>query len=198
MAFSNYFSSKIPDNLKTFRNFEAIIAAICITIPGFLKLADMDYPGFRPSISDYVYMSRSYIFGMSLCVAAMLFIFNGAVFFQKQDNHKMAQQGQWYNVILGLSLLAVILLAHLEFTFFHYTFAIIFFVGNAIVIAVFHQRKYRIISFILAALTLITLGLHFVTTLSLFWGEWLSLTVIGIHFILTAEGIISINLGEPV
>jgi hypothetical protein len=40
--------------------------------------------GFRLSLSDYVYSSNSYIFGMLYTMAAMLFIFNGAVYFKSQ------------------------------------------------------------------------------------------------------------------
>jgi hypothetical protein len=66
------------------------------------------------------------------------------------------------------------------------------------VIGFFHQRKYRVISRILAVATLTSLGLHFAfkKEISLFWGEWLSLIVIGVHFILMADGVISLDLEE--
>jgi hypothetical protein len=198
MSLPTFFSSNVSDNLKPFRTFEIIIASVCITIPIFLRIADPCTHGFRCSISDYAYMDRSYIFGMLLCIAAMLFIFNGAVYFYKHQSFEMMTPGKWYNVVLGVSLLMVILLPYKEFKYPHYTFASIFFGFNAFVIGFFHQRKYRVISRILAVATLTSLGLHFAfkKEISLFWGEWLSLIVIGVHFILMADGIISLDLEE--
>ena len=70
----------LADPLVTFKYFERFIAIFCIIMPLILWLADggINHP-FRDSISDYVYMPHSYVFGMLLCIAAMLFIFNGAV-----------------------------------------------------------------------------------------------------------------------
>jgi hypothetical protein len=198
MSVSTFFSANVADNLKPFRAFEIIIASVCITIPIFLRLADPCTAGFRSSISDYAYMDRSYIFGMLLCIAAMLFIFNGAVYFYRQQSFEMMTPGKWYNVVLGVSLLIVILLPYREFICPHYIFAGIFFGFNAFVIGFFHQRKYRVISRILAVATVAGLGLHFLfkKEISLFWGEWLSLIVIGVHFILMADGVISLDLEE--
>ncbi len=182
----------MQDPLKTFRLFEVIIAAVCIVLPLFLKLADTGATGFRSSISDYVYMGRSYVFGMLLSIAATLFIFNGAVYFRNEAHLDVSKAGKWYNIILGMSLLAVILLPYKQFGVHHFIFAGLFFIGNAVVIAIFHKKQYTIPSILLALLTLATITLHFYNqAVSIFTAEWLSLTVIGIHLILEATGAIT-------
>jgi hypothetical membrane protein len=197
MSLALRLSRAMHDPLQAFRMFEILLAAVCIVMPLFLRLADTDAVGFRTSISNYVYMPRSYIFGMQLTIPAMLFIFNGAVYFKNQDRLALAPAGKWYNIILGASLLGVVLLPHKEHHYSHYVFAAIFFIGNAIVIGVFHKPRYRIPSLIMSALTILTISLHFlIHTVSLFAAEWLSLAVIGIHFILEARGTISFSAAE--
>ena len=90
---------KMSDPLLTFRYFERFVAFFCIIIPLILWLADggTDHP-FRPSISNYVYMKHSYVFGMLMCIAAMLFIFNGAVYYKNEKQMNISWHGQWYNV----------------------------------------------------------------------------------------------------
>jgi len=181
------------NGIKTFKILQAIIAGFCLSIPILLKLADAGYVGFRPSISNYVYMKDSYLFGMLLCMAAMLFIFNATVYYKHEDNYYLNKHGKWYNVVLGVALLGVILFPCLQYSAIHYTFAGLFFIGNASVMAFFHRREDRVISIILSSLVIITLGLHYLGLVSLLIGEWLSLSVIGIHFLLQAAGTISIN-----
>lgn len=180
---------RLKDPLQTFRIFEVAIALVCIVIPALLKIADSDTSGFRSSISDYVSMGRSYVFGMLLSIAALLFIFNGAVYFRNEDQFSLSKAGKWYNIILGLSLLAVILLPYKQYGVPHFIFAGLFFIGNALVIAIFHKKQYAIPSIILAVLTIVTITLHFYNqTVSIFTAEWLSLTVIGVHLIMEATG----------
>ena len=160
-----------------------------------IQLIDKDRLGFRTSISDYAYSTNSYLFGMLLCIAAMLFIFNSAVYFKSQDILQVNKKGKWYNVILGISLLGVICCPHRDWKNLHYLFAAFFFLGNAIVIAVFHNKadkKKSMAMAILAAGSLL-LPLFKIKGFTLFWGEWVSLTVIGIHFILEA---VAVNRGD--
>jgi hypothetical protein len=180
------------DPLKTFRFFERTIAVFCMSIPFLLWIADTDkiHLEFRSSVSAYVDMPLSRLFGMLLCIAAMLFIFNGAVYFKKEMQLRLKSQGKWYNVVLGLSLLGVIIIhyQHPGFEWLHYFFAATFFVGNVVVIAFFHKGHDRIPRAALAIITLLALALHFIFHLySLFWAEWLSLIVIGVHFLLEAR-----------
>jgi hypothetical protein len=183
-------SRTIHDPLQSFKVFERIITVVCITIPLLLWVGDGLPKNFRSSISDYVYMCRSYIFGMLLTIAAMLFTINGAVYFRNEgmDKLNLRKQGKWYNVILGLSLFCVILLPHKQHVIIHNIFAGIFFIGNVLVIGIFHKREQRGLSITLACLAAASLVPVFLCLFSLFWGEWLSLCVIGIHFYLESLG----------
>jgi hypothetical protein len=175
--------SHLNNGLKTFQLFQRIIATICIGIPFFLWLAEGSEE-FRTSISDYVYMPQSYFFGMLLTIAAMLFIFNGAVYFKHEDRYDINQHGKWYNIVLGFSLLGVIVFSHKEHGLPHYICAGTFFLGSALIIGIFHKEEDRVISIIMSALTIIGISLHWIIRLPLIWAEWFSLSVIAVHFIL--------------
>lgn len=189
-------SNVLADPLATFRIFERTIAVVCVTIPVLLRLADKGNTGFRESISDYVYMSDSYIYGMLLCMAAMLFIFNGAVYFRNEVVFNLPRAGKWYNVILGVSLLGVILFPHRQYVVIHYFFGGLFFLGNAVVTALFCYVRDRVLSIVLAVLTVAAVGLHYAGVWSLLVGEWISLTVIAVHFIMQARGPLGRTEGE--
>ena len=190
----NKIKASLADPLLTFKWFERFIATFCIIMPLILWLADggLQVP-FRSSISDYVYLKNSYLFGMLLCIAAMLFIFNGAVYYRSGEHLRISWHGQWYNVVLGLSLLGVICFPHKEFKIPHYTFAIIFFLGNAVVTGIFYKDKDKISSIILAILTVAAMPLAFTNIITVLVAEWISLVVIAIHFILS-----TINMNKPV
>lgn len=177
---------KLHDPLVTFKYFERLIALFCIFMPLFLWLADgISMHPFRPSISNYVYMDHSYIFGMLLCIAAMLFIFNGAVYYKNEPQMRISKHGRWYNIVLGFSLLGVICFPHIEYTVIHAIFAGIFFIGNAIVTGIFYKDKDKIKSIVMAILTLASLPLALTHVITLFVAEWISLAVIAIHFMLS-------------
>ena len=179
-------TDKLDDPLVTFKYFERFIALFCIIMPLFLWLADgLSMHPFRPSISNYVYMDHSYVFGMLLCIAAMLFIFNGAVYYKNEPHMRISKHGRWYNIVLGFSLLGVICFPHIEYTILHNIFAGIFFIGNAVVTGIFYKDKDKIKSIILAILTLASLPLALANVITLFVAEWISLAVIGIHFLLS-------------
>ena len=173
--------------LKTFIIFERIIASVLILIPVILKLYDKDCPHFRYSISKYAYMSNSYIYGMLMCMAAMLLIFNGAVYFKSEADLQLDKTGKWYNVVLGVSLIGVILFPPVKHHIVHLIFGAIFFMGNAFVIA-FFQKKNRIVGVTLAILTVVAFILSLALCLfTLLWAEWISLATIGIHLILETK-----------
>ena len=186
------------DPLQTFRGLETAIAAVSLLIPILLRLADSGAKGFQSSISEYAYMSKSYLFGLLLGAAGMLFLFNGAVYFRNEGKMGLSRAGKWYNVILGLSLIAVVLFPYKDpgFLYLHYFFAGLFFIGNAVVIAIFHWRKYRGVSVFFGIATFVGITLHFtVHVISLLAAEWISLAVIGIHFILESTGVLSFEAG---
>ncbi|PID69906.1 MAG: hypothetical protein CR985_03415 [Flavobacteriales bacterium] len=90
----------------TFLVVEQLIAYICIFIPFFLYLAD-NQDGFRTSISAYVDMDKNYIFGFLLGIAAMLFIFNGALYFKTvaTDNPYKKRRSKWYNNLNSINIM---------------------------------------------------------------------------------------------
>ncbi len=194
MNFINLIKDKLSNPLFTFKLFERFIAAFCIFIPLILWMTDgaMPHP-FLPSISKYVYMDHSYVFGMLLSIAAMLFIFNGAVYFKNEQYMHISKHGQWYNVVLGLSMIGVICFPCNDYKILHAVFAVIFFGGNAFVTFKFRKDKDKTISTILAFLTVASFLLCIINKNYLLVAEWISLTVISIHFILS-----TINMDQPV
>jgi hypothetical membrane protein len=194
MNFITLLKAKLNDPLFTFKQFERFIAAFSALIPLILWLTDGILPHpFRSSISQYVYMNNSYVFGMLLSIASMLFIFNGAIYFKNEQFMHISTHGQWYNVVLGFSLIGVISFPCEQFPIPHYTFAAIFFVGNALVTGIFYKDKDKILSIILAILTIATLPFALMGYISILIAEWISLVAISIHFILS-----TINVYEPV
>ena len=185
---------KLSDPLLTFKYFERAIAVFCNIMPLLLWLADggIHHP-FRSSISNYVYMGHSYVFGLLLCIAAMLFIFNGAVYYKSEQHLRISWHGQWYNVVLGLSLIGVICFPHLQYPIPHYIFAGIFFLGNAVVTGIFYKDKDKIKSILMALLIVAAMPLAFTHVISLLAAEWISLFVIGVHFVLS-----TIEMNQPV
>ncbi len=190
---------EITNDLIAFAKLERLIAVICMLIPVFLVLADQGQ--VRESISNYVYMGNSHIFGLLLGVAAMLFIVNGVIYIKTQNLRDCKKQGKWYNNVLGVCLLGVVLFPHEDQPFLHYFFAILFFAGSALVIALFNDKEHRKTSWTIAALSLGGLVLWLFNSyifvipltqwLTLFWAEWLSLTVIAMHYILESLGELS-------
>jgi MFS family permease len=176
----------IKKQVEVFVGFQKSMAAVFATIPLILRFTD-DTGAFRDSISDYVYMPHSYVFGMLLGAAAMMFIFNGALYFVTQDTLDISTKGKWYNVILGLLLLGVICTPHKQYSYIHYPVSIAFFVGNAIVTAIFHNKRDRVISIILASLTAGVFAFSYANVITVFWAEWASLVCISIHFIMQSN-----------
>jgi hypothetical protein len=183
-------------NMELYKLVERILAGFCMLIPLILLLVDnFENENFsiRPSISDYVYMEKNYVYGSLLTIAALLFFFNGILHFRDERKDRKKPQAKWYNAILGLSLFGVIFFRHSDQSWWHNASAILFFGGSIVVIAFFHDQKDRWLSWIIAALATLSYILHFLIpdffgNNSLFWAEWISLTGIGIHFILESIG----------
>ncbi|MDH4089191.1 MAG: hypothetical protein OEV74_18015 [Cyclobacteriaceae bacterium] len=157
----------------------------------------------RDSISSYVSMKNAQIFGLLLTSASMLFLFNGAVYINTVPEISSKKHGKWYNLVLGISLLGVVLFpcTNPKLEVFHYSCAILFFAGGAFVIAFFNNEEHRIISIIIAGISLLGFVVYLSNTIwlksaalssfSLFWAETIALWVIGIHYILESLGELS-------
>ena len=160
-----------------------------------------DKCGFRLSISDYTYSSNSYLFGMLYCMAAMLFIYNWAVYVKnnlrrnKDDTVVVLKlKGQWYNLIIGLFLIGVILNPEHNHPFFHNVFSVSFFIANILVmvfVPVMDENKSSVrLRIIIAVSAIVILGLLiWLGLITLLWAEWISLTVIAIHLMRVAKAL---------
>lgn len=179
-------TSKIFHVLEPRVKAERIIAGILVLTPLILWLAD-EGGAVRESISNYAYMEHSYWFGSLLALAGALFIFNGALHFQSGTPEKV---GKGYNILLGLSLFGVIYFRHLEYPVWHYAFALVFFVGSAIVTAFVSNEEKHWARYVLALAVVlpVLLALDFIGVFSLFWGESVSLFFIATHYILESSG----------
>ena len=153
---------------------------------------------FRSSISHYAHSSNSYIYGLLYCMTAMMFIFNGAVYirnnkrFRKEENPlPINKWGPWFNIIIGLCLIGVVLNPIRDREYLHVIFTVLFFLGIIIVMCFFPNPLENKISkgvrYTLAALAIISLAIPFFSRLSILWGEWFALTFIAVYLFLIAK-----------
>lgn len=159
-----------------FARLERVLAGLCLLIP--VLLIGYDAWTVRPSISDYYSMTESQIFYVPLTIAAMLFVVNGVI----KEKHR-------YNTYLGVMLLGVVLFDKTDWGWLHGTFAVAFFVGNAVVIWLYarntpqHFRQWFVAVIVIALAGWKPLGWY-----SLFWAEWLSFAAIAVHYVLDSWG----------
>jgi hypothetical protein len=168
---------KAFDAVKEFSKLERVLAAVCITAPLFMIVGDEN--SVRDSISAYYSMDKSVLFYVPLTVAFMLFLTNGIV-----------KQESYYNTVLGVALAGVVLFNHIDFSMFHFFCTGVFFIGNALVILIYSPKKelwFKAILVVIIVAALVTWGLG---AISLFWAEWVSLFIIGLHYILESSGLV--------
>jgi hypothetical protein len=85
----------------------------------------------------------------------------------------------------------VILFNCIDSLIVHSFFAAAFFIGNGVVILLYSSKKERWFKAILFVVILISmLGCLVFHWFSLFWGEWISLAIIALHYILESSGAI--------
>ena len=160
---------------KRIIKLELILATLLLFIPLILILATGE---LRSSISNYAYSDLSYLFVTLLTVAGTMFIFNGT-----------AYNSRWYNIILGCSLIGVGLTPHLDYTFIHYLFASIFFLGSVAVMIGFSSVKQRPLKVYFGSIIILGLVGHFVFQFySLLWAEWIGMLPICIHYMGESTG----------
>lgn len=179
---------------------ERFIALFSIFIPLILYISD-DFC-WRDSISNYVYMENSYVFGLLLTMAAMLFIFNGALYFNSPEyiSLETRKRNKWYNIILGVSLILVVVFPHEEYKVSHYIAAGTFFLGSSFFIAFDCYKRDKRINLFFAILSIASLFFYFIKWkfnlkidwYTLFVAEWISLAVISIHYYLESRDVISV------
>jgi hypothetical membrane protein len=155
----------------------------------------------KDSISAYVTIHDSFIFGALLSIGAMLFIANGLVFWDEHRKHiEIAGRGRGYiNVLLGIALQGVVLFPCNRLPTPHYIFAVSFFVGCAIATVMRNKKttQHRVMDYSIAGIMVSAFILFFgkqlfhwsgwlVNWVDLFGAESVGLWVIGIDFILVS------------
>ena len=160
----------------------------------------------KESISAYVTIHDSFIFGALLSIGAMLFIANGLVYWDEHRNNiEVAGRRRGYiNVILGIALQGVVLFPCNRLPGPHYFFAITFFVGCAIATVIRNKgnnqqtkTKHKIMDYSIAGIMVTGFVLFFgkeffnwsgwlVNWVDLFGAESVGLWVIGVDFILVS------------
>jgi hypothetical protein len=158
-----------------------------VPISSFTRI-EKDRLGFRLSLSDYVYSARSYFFGMLYCMAALMFLFNGVIYFNMQRSLFLNPVGHWYNIFIGLFLFGVLFCPHCDYPVLHNVFTFLFFAGNLAAMAFAYNPRetpvYKVIRIAMVVLILLVLGVALLKVLSVLWAEWVSLTTIAIHLIM--------------
>ncbi|MDH5604392.1 MAG: hypothetical protein OEY51_10640, partial [Cyclobacteriaceae bacterium] len=95
------------------------------------------------------------------------------------------------NIVLGILLSFVLLFPCGKFPQAHNWFAISFFAGNALAILIFSPKKELWFKGILVVIMAASIACYFlVPSFTLFWAEWVSLVIIGVHYILESFGVI--------
>ena len=165
--------SRALDPLRGFVSLERNLAALLWLAPVALILADGGT--VRDSISAYHDVDHPEAFYVPLTVAAMLFVVNGVL-----------NRGHWYNWMIGVLLGTLVVFDHeSDLKVLHAIGAAGFFVGNVAVMIWFSKRKPRPVIVGLVATIVASLALWQVTDwFTLFWAEWVSLTIIATHYIL--------------
>ncbi len=169
-------ASSTYQSVTRFAKFERVLAAVCIFIPLFLIL--FDGRNVRDNISAYYDMTQHQWFYFLLTVASMLFVVNGVV-----------KQRYAYNIVLGVLLAGVLLFNHCDHKVIHYIFAAGFFLGNAAVILTCSSKHEVWFKSLLVVIIAITIAACFFGWITLFYAEWVSLIIIGWHYILESWGV---------
>lgn len=165
----------LPGELRRFARLERILGAVLVLTPAVLIWADAGPERVRDSISAYHDVRAPAAFYVPLTVGAMLFIVNGTM----RDAHI-------YNTLLGLALAGVILFDHDGGTSVpHFVFALAFFGGNVLVMMFLSTNKSTLLKVAFVGGIAVAIALWILTDFfTLFWAEWVSLTIIAVHYIL--------------
>jgi hypothetical protein len=168
-------AAPVVDPFRNFVRLERALAAILVLTPLLLLLVDDAPGGVRASISSYHDIAAPEAFYLPLTVAAMLFVVNGVL-----------KDGHWYNSAVGLLLSLLVVFDHDGASRYpHFLGAAGFFVGNVAVMIWFSKDKPRRLVVGLVGTIVASIALWLVTDwFTLFWAEWVSLTIIATHYLL--------------
>jgi hypothetical protein len=157
---------KITKLVKNLLKTELLLCIIFLIVPFVLPLVS---GVVLPSISAYAYTISSSIYIVLLTLAGYLIIVDG-----------ITDKTRRYNILLGVLLISVPLFPMIEFRILHDIVAILFFIGNAIILS-YHSKLvpkwFKIISFLIIG---VVVGSFFFGLLSLFMAEALGFILMSI------------------
>ena len=163
---------KLPAELQRFARLERVLGALLLLTPVLLVGVDTGPDTIRDSISAYHDVSRPWAFYVPLTAGAMLFLVNGVV-----------RNAHAYNSLLGVALFGVILFDHDGGTYVpHVVFALAFFGGNFVVMALLSTNKSAFDKGLLVGGVAAAIALWIFA--GVFWAECVSLGIITLHYIL--------------
>jgi len=148
---------------------ERALTVVCVAAPLVMVVIDPD--PLRGSISAYYSMAENQWFYVPLAIGAMLFIVNG-----------ITRSGHWYNWVLGSALIGL-LMFH-SGLLLHTVFAFTFFAGNVAVMIWWSDAPAEYRYGFAAVIGWIAIAMLAVGALTLWWAEFISLLIIGAHFLL--------------
>jgi hypothetical protein len=156
----------------------------------------------RPSISDYVAMHNSFVFGTLLTMAAMLFLASAFAYWNMNATPDGEVWRSWVNVAQGILLLGVVIFPVTQMHGAHMFFAITFFLACGISsirrpAKGAKKTQHRIVDYVTVLIMAAAMGIHFTCAwldihtgvcdyVNLFGAESIALWVIGIDFILVS------------
>lgn len=156
--------------MKHTHNFSLITGIIMLLLPLILIISS---GVVLPSISAYVDVSP-------LTFASLLTIGAWSYFRRGFINRK-----GFFDMVVGLSLFGVVFAHYVDNFALHYTFAAIFFLGNAFNMVYFSNKKHRWYKAIFTSLVVLALSGHFIFNLySIFWAEWIGLLPMVVNYVL--------------
>lgn len=165
----------VVGQLRWFGRFERILASVLVLTPALLWLYEWTSTP-RGSISAYHEIAEPPVYYYPLSIAAMLFLANGFI-----------RNGHWYNIFLGASLSIVVIFDHDGASGgIHNGFAFAFFIGNLVVILLFSVGPSPRVKVALGVCMLTVGALVLVDLVSVYWGEYLALIAIAVHYVLDA------------
>jgi hypothetical protein len=157
---------KISKLIKNLFKTELLLSIIFLIVPFLLPITS---GVFLSSISAYAYATNASLYVILLTLAGYFIVVDG-----------ISDKTRRYNVILGLLLVSVTVFPVGEWRVLHDIVAILFFIGNAIILS-YHSKLvpkwFKIISFIIIA---IVVGSFFFGLLSLFMAESLGLLLMSV------------------
>ncbi|RYE56595.1 MAG: hypothetical protein EOP48_07640 [Sphingobacteriales bacterium] len=163
----------------------------CVQVADTLAKEEIkrDRLGFRLSISDYAYGRKSHVFALLYTIAAMMYIFNWAVYYRSEGKLRVNTAAKHFNLLTGLCLMGVVCAPERSYCYLHYGFAIGFFLFNGLNIGYSKNTKQRSLRWFSV---IVMFSFFFIpsvnSNVTYLWAEWLALLLI-VYYLLRDSSI---------